>query len=187
LALFTKETTLVFISAQLIVYLFNRRLRDLVGLSLFALLPYALFHYWLFVSYGSFGLSSGGIRATPLEWIPFNGIWRLADFDLGIMLTFLLIYLPIIILPAIWGGWVSIKHIVQQKPDIFSSALFLNALIVPFLPFSLYSEPYGAFRFATGLILATVLFAARYAQSKVLNYAMFWIFLNLILLAELFE
>jgi len=185
LALFAKETTLLFLGAQLLLYLYHRRWRDFVGLSLVTLVPYAIFQFWLLGTFGQLGLSSGGIRATPMEWIPFMGIWRINEHSFQVMVAFFAIYLPTLVGPALWALWASAKHILREGLELSSSALFLNAAIIPFLPFSLYSEPYGALRFASGLVLAIVLFAARYRHRKVLNFTLFWLLLNLILLSDI--
>jgi hypothetical protein len=47
-----------------------------------------------------------------------------------------------------------------------------------FLPFSTYRETGGLLRFACGLVLAMVLFAARFRLRKVLNYSLAWMVLN---------
>ena len=185
-ALFAKETTLFFLGAQLLVYLFHRRLREFVGLGIVAILPFAVFQIWLLNTFGHLGLSSGGIRATPMEWIPFMGIWRIREYGPQIMIAFFAIYLPILVIPSLWALWSSAKQFARDGIEFSSLALFLNAAIIPFLPFSLYSEPYGAMRLASGLVFALILFAARYKNHKVLNFTLFWILLNLILVAEFF-
>jgi len=61
-------------------------------------------------------------------------------------------------------------------------SLFFNALAIPFLPFSTYRETGGLLRFACGLVLAGLLYAARYRMKRLLNYSYLWILLNIFLL-----
>jgi len=61
-------------------------------------------------------------------------------------------------------------------------ALFLNCLIIPFMPFSTFREPGGILRFACGMVLAIVLFASRYGQRRELNYCFLWMVLIVFLL-----
>jgi hypothetical protein len=60
--------------------------------------------------------------------------------------------------------------------------LFINALIILFLPYSTFRETGGVLRFACGLVLAVLLFSARYRQKRALNYSVLWIVLNVFLL-----
>jgi hypothetical protein len=186
LALFAKETVLFFIAAQLIVYLARRQWRSAANLSLFSLTPFALFQLWLGRVFGQPGLGLGGAGVSPLEIIPFNGIWRIAAVSFPLMLAFFLIYLPTLVLPALWGLWAAARRWLASGPDLSAAALFANAAIVPFLSFALYREPIGAVRIATGLLLALLLFAARHNLRRPLNYAFFYLFLSFVLLPELF-
>lgn len=187
LALFAKETTLFFLAAQLLISLIQRRGRDALALGLVALLPFALFQFWLWQAFGRVGLGLGGAGATPLEWFPFIGLWRVGAYSVPAMFALFIAYLPTLILPALWGLWAAWQRWRAEAPEFTQAALFLNAAIVPFLSFALYREPIGAFRFASGLILATLLFAARHRLTKILNYSLLaWLAMDAVLLAEFF-
>jgi hypothetical protein len=60
--------------------------------------------------------------------------------------------------------------------------LLMNSLVIIFLPFSTYRETGGLLRFASGLMLAVLLFAGRYQMRRILNYSTFWVVLNVFLL-----
>jgi hypothetical protein len=187
LSLFAKETILFFLLAQLLVYLARRQWRAAASFGLVTLFPFGLFQLWLWRVFGQMGFGSGGIWATPLAIIPFNGIWRIAQDSFTLMLGFIFMYLPIFILPSLWGLWVAAQRWLTSDPEFTAAALFANAAIIPFMPFSLYREPVGAFRLATGLLLALLLFAARHDLRRPLNYAYLYPLLNLMLLPELLQ
>ena len=182
LALFAKEVTMLFVVAAIASAVLNRRWSDVAGLSLFAVLPYGLFQYWLMRVFGQPGLGSGGAMATPFEVIPFMGLWRIGFYSLPYLAAMLVVFGPAIILPTLWGLGAGIKKWLYKDREIVVIALVLNALIMLFLPFSTYRETGGLLRFACGLVLALLMFSSRYRFWKVLNYSQFWLFLNVFLL-----
>jgi hypothetical protein len=50
-----------------------------------------------------------------------------------------------------------------------------NAAFIALTPFSTFREPLGLIRLATGLVLATVLYAAQTDSRRVLNYSLLWL------------
>jgi hypothetical protein len=181
LALFAKEVSVLFMAAYLGVQLLKRRWRS-AGLVLVGMVPFGLFQIWLWSRFGSFGIGSGGAYATSFEWIPFMGLVRIAGVDWTIFLVFLLVFGPSIVLPTLWGIRASVKKIRAGEFEILPLALLLNAAVIPFIPFSTFREPGGLLRFASGLLLAVILFAARYKQTRVLNYSWFLLVLNVFLI-----
>ncbi len=182
LAIFTKEVTIFFILAQILHDLLNKRWKVVIGLSLTAILPFAIFQFWLFQNFGTFGIGSGGELATSFEWIPFMGIFRIGEFSMLFLAAILLIYIPAIIFPVGWAIWKTVKLWIKGKLDYFSIALFLNAIILVFIPFSTYREPNGTLRLLGGLILSLLLFAAKYNHKRALNYSYLYLVLNVFLL-----
>jgi hypothetical protein len=182
LALFAKEVAVLFVAAQLLAELAQRRWRSALGLFLVALLPYALFQVWLWGVFGQFGLSSGGAMATPFEKIPFMGLMRIGFYSLPYLLAMLVVFLPSIILPALWGAWSALKRVFSNEINVVVLALLLNALFIAFLPFSTFRETGGLLRFACGLVMSVLLFAGRYRLQRVLNLSFFWLALNVFLL-----
>lgn len=181
LAVFARETTILFTAALLLVYLVRRSWRDLFGLALTAVLPFAVFQGWLWLVFGRPGIGSGGAMATPFELIPFMGILRIGQFSLVYLLAMLLVFGPTVILPAVWGTIVSLRAWLSGEKTLIAAALFLNAIIIAFTPFSTFRETGGIIRFATGMIVALFLFAARYGYRRVLNYSWFLFVLNVFL------
>lgn len=181
-AVFTKETTLLFVGAQLLVYLARKDLPDFAGLTATALIPFSLFQAWLFTQFGSLGLGSGGAMATAFEWIPFMGWLRIGAFGLLPLLVFGVVIVPFVYFPSIWGLVRTCRELVMRTFDVPAAVLFMNALIVPFLPFSTVREPGGLLRFVCGLVLAVLLYAAARQDRRALNYGLLWIVLNAILI-----
>ncbi len=185
LALFAKETTIFFVAAQGLVYLASRRWRDALGLSLVAGLPFVLFHLWLLNVFGSLGFGLGGAGSSGLELVPFLGLFRVGEYSRIYLLALLAVDMPALLLPAAWGLYSSAKHWLLGQRDFIAPALFLNAAIYPFLPLSLYIEPIGTLRLASGLVLALLLFFARFGVRRGLNYSFFWLFLNVLLIKQI--
>jgi hypothetical protein len=120
--------------------------------------------------------------ATPFEAIPFMGLIRIGFYSPLYFLAMLVVFGPAIVLPTIWGLWAGITKWLSGDKNMIVLALILNALIMPFLPFSTYRETGGSLRFACGLILAVLIFSSRYRMRKVLNYSQLWLVLNTFLL-----
>ncbi|MCW5873397.1 MAG: hypothetical protein KIS88_01990 [Anaerolineales bacterium] len=183
LAVFAKETALLFVAAQGLSYLFARRWRDAAGLAAAVGLPMLVFRLWLLGQFGSFGFGLGGNYATGFEWIPFHGWWRIGEYDPAWRLVVALLYTPLVFLPILWGGWAALRAWVRQRNDETALAVLANAAIFPFLPLSMYVEPYGIVRLAIGLQLAVLLFAARHRVRRVLVYGMLFTMMSLWLFA----
>ena len=182
LAMFAKEVIVFFVAAALLSALVNRRWRDVAGFSLVSILPYMLFQIWLWNTFGQPGFGSGGAMATPFEVIPFMGLLRIGFYSPIYLVAMLVVFGPSIVLPTLWGLRVGIRRWLSGDTDIVVLALILNALVMPFLPFSTYRETGGTLRFACGLILSVIIYSSRYRMRKVLNYSQLWSVLNAFLL-----
>ncbi|MFM8322085.1 MAG: hypothetical protein ACKOC5_14330 [Chloroflexota bacterium] len=182
LSLFAKETAAVFLAGVLLTNLLQRRWGELVGAALLAGLPFALFQGWLWLVFGRPGLGSGGAMATPFELIPFMGLLRIGQYSPLYLLAMALVFGPAVALPSLWGIWAAARRLLSGETGLVVSLLLLNALVIPFTPFSTFRETGGMLRFASGLVLALLLFAARYKVRRALNYSVFWIVLNVFLL-----
>ncbi|MEW5872613.1 MAG: AZOBR_p60025 family cell surface glycopolymer formation protein [Chloroflexota bacterium] len=185
LAVFAKEVTVLFVVAVALAYLSERQWRSALGVSLLTGIPFFLFQLWLWSVFGQPGVGSGGDMATPFEWIPFMGIWRIGAFSVQYMIAMLVVFAPTIMLPAVWGVWKSLRFWLAGERNMVVLALLLNSLIIPFVPFSTFRETGGMLRFACGLVLTIILFAARYRQRRVLNYCFFWMVLNVFVLKSM--
>jgi hypothetical protein len=185
LAAFTKEVTLVFAAAMMASDLMERRWSALLGMGLVAILPFALFQGWLWLTFGQPGIGSGGDMATPFEWVPFMGLLRIGQASWIYLLGMLVVFGSTLLWVAAWGFWGSIQFLRAGDQNMLVLALFLNSLMIVFLPFSTFRETGGLIRLACGLVTAATLFAARYRQRRVLNYSLLWLVLNVFLLKDL--
>lgn len=174
-ALFAKETTLAFWAAAVLADLFARRFGRPLWVSLMGGFGFVVWQGWLYLTFGAAGLSSGGAMATPFEWLPFAGLWRIGAYGWKALALYAVIFIPLAVLPSLTGVIVSLKRLKGFLGDASAWSLMLNALIIVFLPFSTFREPLGMVRILTGLMLAWLLFAGESANKRVLNYALFTI------------
>ncbi|HNB50603.1 MAG TPA: hypothetical protein PK530_01600 [Anaerolineales bacterium] len=174
LALFAKEAALFFLAAQVASAVFQR---DGKRATLFAapLLPFIAFQLYLYRTFGTIGLTSGGFMATGFEFIPYMGLWRIAEVSMVVFIVFCVLFLPMLVLPNLWGIVASVKRLWTRDFSPVVWALAANAAILPFTPFSTFREPFGMVRFMDGFVLATIFFGAHTRSKRVLNYAIFWI------------
>lgn len=179
LALFTKEVTLPFLAAAGLSAVLERRWRSAAGLALVSLVPYTVFQFWLWRVFGAPGLGSGGAMATPFEIFPFMGLWRIGWVSPAYLAAMLLVFGPSILLPVVWGLAAAGQKLLRNEANVVVLGLFFNALLIVFLPFSTFRETGGLLRFACGLVLAVLIFAARYRLLRVLRYSPLWLVLSL--------
>jgi hypothetical protein len=174
LAILAKETALVFWAALVLWSVLARDRRALTGLGL-AVLPFVVLQVWLWRSFGTIGLTSGGYLATPFEWLPYMGLWRVASVSVPAFVLLVAISIPIAVGPSLWGFMAAVQRLWQRDTSPAVLALGANAALIAVLPFSTFREPLALVRLATGLVLCTVLFGARFKSRRVLNYSLFWI------------
>ncbi len=175
LALFAKETTLIFWVAAIFPLYRNHIQRSSLWILLSGGLLFTLWQFWLWQTFGAVGIASGGDMATGFEWIPFMGIIRVAFVNLKAFGLFLLIFGPMILLPSLWGLVVSWRERSWLLDDWALLSLLLHSVLILFLPFSTFREPLGLVRIATGLVLSVLMVASKNRYHRVLNYGMFWI------------
>lgn len=182
LALFAKETSLIFWAGWILADVLERNTRrNALALAL-AGLPFLLWQVWLWRAFGSPGIASGGAMATPFEAIPFRGLWRIGEVDFRVFGLYLLIFGPTVILPSLWGVFSAVGRLRAGDRSPEAVSLLLHGAGIAFLPFSTFREPLGLLRIATGLVLSIVAFAARYGLRRPLNYSLFWTGLLAVLL-----
>jgi hypothetical protein len=175
LSLFAKETTLPFVIAALAVHGVDagadRRRRWWIVGGMMSLLAWQL---WLWRTFGEPGIGSGGAMSTPFEFIPLMGFLRIGAVSPQALALFLVIFGPMVVLPALWGAWAALRRLRVGRLQPEAWALLLNAVVILSVPFSTAREPLGLVRLATGLVLALSLFAAVYGLRRVLNYSLVW-------------
>jgi len=120
--------------------------------------------------------------ATSFEAIPLMGLFRIWAYSRVYALAVAAVLGPAVVLPAGWGLWASVRGWLRGKRSFVTAALALHALLIPFTPFSTFREPAAMVRFATGLVLAVLWFAARYRRRRILNYSWLWLVLNVMLM-----
>jgi hypothetical protein len=174
LAVLAKETALLFVIPLLAWAALGRRWRTFGWLTA-ALLPFAILQVMLWRWFGTLGLATGGFMATPLEIIPYNGLWRVAAVSVPAFVLLLAIFGPMVVLPSVWGVLAALRRLAARDFAPVVLALGANAAFIALTPFSTFREPLGLSRLATGLVLATVLFGAHTRSQRVLNYALFWL------------
>jgi hypothetical protein len=179
LAALAKETALLFAASFVAWDFIQRRWRRGLAAGLAATLPFAIWQLVLSDWFGAPGVGSGGAMATPFEVLPFNGFFRIYT-DTGSLRVFLIFALflgPAVVLPTLWGLWQSVQDLRHHRFDFFTLLLAVNALIIPFVPFSTFREPLGMLRFIVGLVIAILAYAASRRNLRVLRYAALWLVL----------
>lgn len=182
LSLFAKEVTIGFVVAAGLEMIWRRRWRDLAGLVGVAGVPYLLFQGWLWLTFGRLGLGSGGAMATSFEIIPFMGIIRMFLVQSLLLKAFALLLVPLVMIPTLWALWVSVRKLAAREVNQEVLALLINAFFLVILPFSTYHDTRGIARFLCALVLAVLLFAARYKQQRILRISRWVLALDALLL-----
>jgi len=159
LAMLAKETMVPFILGWFIWLVLQRRVGGAL-LILSALLPYAGIQFWLSTVFGAPGIGSGGVGATPFEWSPFAGLFRIAGASLPVFAALAVVYLPGLLFPAVFGWVAPLADLIRRRANPEGLLLLANAAMVAFAPFSTFREPLGILRLACGLILCMGLYAA---------------------------
>ena len=175
LSLFAKETGLIFWAAALLTDILQKRWRQSAIWLVVGGVLFLGWQAWLWTTFGLPGLGSGGAMATPFEWIPFMGLWRIGEVKLAALGIFLIIFGPSIVFPAVWAVVVALRDFLRGLRDAETWALFLNAASIAFLPFSTFREPLGLVRLASGLVLAVVFYAVQRDHQRAKRYSFFWI------------
>jgi len=175
LALFAKETTLAFAVAALLADVLGRRDSRRPAMWLAgAFLLFGAWQLWLWRTFGELGLGSGGAQGTPFEWIPLMGLVRVGFVDLKVLLLYLVIFGPTMVAPAIWAAWSGLREVLRRTVTGDGWALLLNGCLILFLPFSSFREPLAILRIGSGVVLATLAYAAASGRRRILNYSLFW-------------
>ena len=158
LSMLAKETMIPFIAGWFAWLIYRRQFRNAALLSS-AVLPYAALQIWIGTVFGSPGFGSGGAGSTSFEWIPFAGLFRIAQASLPALAAMFIVYLPGLLLPAVYGLTVPLVEFIRRQARPEGFLLFTNALIIAFAPYSTFREPLGVLRLACGLIFCMWLYA----------------------------
>jgi len=180
-AALTKETTLIFLAAYLLTYLYQKKWSWVVGLGT-AVIPFIIYQFVLWQWLGQPGVGSGGAGATPFNPIPFYGWLSIAQVGLIVFLILSLIVIPLSLLPATAGVVMSMDQLRQGLFHPLVLSLLLNSIVIIYLPASTMREPAAMMRLTQGLVAAMILFGALTRSPKLLRYSTLWLLSNLFLL-----
>jgi len=175
LAALTKETALVFAGACGLYLLLATGWRPALRFSLMAGAPFALWQLFLWRWLGSPGLGSGGAMATPFEFVPLMGLWRIGTVSLAALLLYGAILGPLVVLPTLWALWRTGRELFRRCWHPVTLALFANAAVLLFLPYSSWREFLAMLRLSAGLVAAVLLYAGLRRDRRILNYSLGWL------------
>jgi hypothetical protein len=168
LAALSKEIIILFPLAFGLEYLIKERMKSAAAMLL-AIIPLGLWKTILFFWLHDWGLNSGGAMATPFEWLPYAGWWKLAMINFGGFLQISLVILPLVILPSILGIWISFRRLIHKTwtADVF--LVLFYAGLIPFLPMSNIVDPMGISRMLMSLIIGFLYLGAKQKSISVLK------------------
>jgi len=175
LAALAKETALIAVAGLLLYLLWEKQWRRGLGLGLGALVPFLAWQGVLWCWLGEPGVASGGAVATPFEWLPFGGLLRVSSVSWSAFWLLLAVQGPLFVLPTLWAIGTSVRDHVLLGPHPWTSILFAQAAVLPFLPFSTWREPLAMARLSAGLVAATLLYGALRRSRRVLTFSFGWL------------
>ena len=186
LATLARETSLLFVAGYGAYLWFGESRRRGATFAALAAAPFVLYQIALWGWLGSPGIGSGGADATPFEFLPFAGFLRIAGAGWRALALFSLILLPLVIVPAVWSLWSAAGDLLRGRHHPWTWALFANAAVIPFLPFSTFREPLAMLRFTVPLVACVVLYAAQRPSRRALRYSSLWLASLIFLLKDPF-
>jgi hypothetical protein len=166
---------LVFAGACGLYLLLAAGWRPALRFSLIAGAPFALWQLFLWRWLGSTGLGSGGAMATPFEFVPLMGLWRIGTVSSAALLLYGVILGPLVVLPTLWALWRTGRELLRRRWHPVTLALFANAAVLLFLPYSSWRELLAMLRLSTGLVAAVLLYAGLRRDHRILNYSWGWL------------
>jgi hypothetical protein len=182
LALLTKEIMLAFWFASFLADISKTKTKSEWAAMLSPALIFVAWQGWLWYSFGQLGIASGGAMATPFEIFPYFGLIRIGGASIEAFILFTVIFGPTVVIPSIWGVISSGRKLLSGERSVHAWALLINCLLIVFLPHSTFREPLGLVRVSTGMVISLLWFAGHYGMMRVLNYAMFWIVLLVVII-----
>ena len=175
LAILSKETALAFVGGYLLYFLFKHCWRALLETGLISLGPFALWQAILWLTFGEPGLKSGGQGATAFSLIPFGGLFAFKPGDTATLFAILVILGPLVVLPSLALAVSLVRAFLRGGWSPLAIALALHVVMMATLPFSTYVDLPGMLRLTSGLVVATVAWAAVARSRRGLNYSALWL------------
>jgi hypothetical protein len=180
LAALAKETALVFLAAYMLYALQRRAWRWTIALGAGAI-PFVAYQLLLLSRLGEFGVGSGGAGATPFSLLPLGGWLEIAGIDFNAFVLISAIVVPLSVLPAIAGIFLSLRDLGRGVSHPFLFCLLLNGIMILLLPNSTFREPAAMLRLTQGLMVSMLLYGALRSSSRLLNYSTLWVVANVLL------
>jgi len=171
LALFAKETAILFIAGYLIVVLFRKSLGlwSKLKFLFITIVPYGLFQLVLFGFFGLVPILTVG-EPTSTKWIPFYGIFAANHAMPEVVNICFLIMIPSVVSLGIF-----VSQFLKKNREGFLFSLFFNVLFMMFLPTPSYWNIQDYSRISIGLV-ASFLTCSIYSEKRtMLLFSLIWI------------
>jgi hypothetical protein len=171
LALFTKETAILFIPPYLLwVFLTARKSKTrVIVFALVSILPYSLFQFLLLYRFGSVAFLGVGNLQT-LTSIPFYGMLQMPRRFLELISMITLIAIPAVVSISIFLSATPR----QKNRHPLAMALLLNALFMIFMPPPSWVDVFTYSRVALGLAVAWMGYGAISRTRWMLIFSLVW-------------
>jgi hypothetical protein len=175
LAVLSKETALAFVGGYLLYFLLKRCWRAALETGLISLGPFAVWQMVLWLAFGQLGLRSGGQGATGFSLIPFGGLLAFNPDDTTTQVGILVVLGPLVVLPSLALAVSLARTFLRGSFSPLAFALALHVVMMATLPFSTYVDLPGMLRLTSGLVVASVAYAAVARSRRTLNYSALWL------------
>jgi hypothetical protein len=174
LSILSKETALAFVGGYLLYFFIKKQWRLLIETGLISLGPFLLLQLVLWFAFGEIALRSGGEGATDFSFIPFGSLVAFGLSDPETFTTVLLMLGPLLLIPTVALMVSLARYFWRKELTPVAIILALHVIMIAMLPFSTYVDLPGILRLSSGLVVATVAFAAVTRSRKTLNYSALW-------------
>jgi len=171
LALFAKETAILFIAGYIISLLFRKAVafKSKLKFLIITTVPYGVFQIILWSTFGFIPILTVG-TPTSTKWIPFYGVFA-ANHGLPELLNIsFLIMIPSILSLAIFA-----TQILKANNEGLLYSLLLNALFLMLLPTPSYWNIQDYSRISIGLVAAFLTYCTQGDKKTMLLFSLCWI------------
>lgn len=171
LALFAKETAVLFVAGYIISILFRKALTlgSKLKFLIVTTVPYSLFQMILYSFFGFIPILTVG-GPTSAKWIPFYGVFE-ANHGLPELLNISFL----IIIPSIISLAIFVTQILKNNREGFLYSLFFNVLFMMFLPTPSYWNVQDYARISIGLVASYLVCSIFSGKKTMLLISLCWI------------
>ena len=107
--------------------------------------------------------------------IPFGGLLAFKPDDTATLVGILVVLGPLVVLPSLALAVSLARTFLHGGFSPLAFALALHVVMMATLPFSTYVDLPGMLRLTSGLVVATVAYAAVAQSRRTLNYSALWL------------